>query len=228
MVDYIADHSAAREFAELATELHDTNTVEETVEAVVQFALRAVNVEHAGVVLATRDTIEISAVSDPLLDDIYRAKIAHGEGPLLDALRSQTIVQITDVATEPDKPWRAMLLEHGIRSILHLPLGASERTIGVLSLYCETPNAFSEDEIAVGDILARHASLAVASARHEETLAKAIDARKAVGMAMGMLMLKYDLDEPRAFAVLQRYSQDHNRKLRVVAQEVIDTRKLPT
>ncbi|HET6987516.1 MAG TPA: ANTAR domain-containing protein, partial [Kribbella sp.] len=30
-----------------------------------------------------------------------------------------------------------------------------------------------------------------------------------------------------AFEVLKRYSQDTNRKLRDVAQELIDTRKLP-
>ena len=40
-------------------------------------------------------------------------------------------------------------------------------------------------------------------------------------------MERYDLDSDRAFEVLKRYSQDNNRKLRDVAQELIDTRKLP-
>jgi hypothetical protein len=38
---------------------------------------------------------------------------------------------------------------------------------------------------------------------------------------------RYDLDGDRAFEVLKRYSQDTNRKLRDVAQELVDTRKLP-
>jgi len=40
-------------------------------------------------------------------------------------------------------------------------------------------------------------------------------------------MERFDLDDERAFEVLRRYSQDNNRKLRDVAQELVDTRKLP-
>jgi AmiR/NasT family two-component response regulator len=58
-------------------------------------------------------------------------------------------------------------------------------------------------------------------------MAEAVDARKLVGQAMGILMERFDLDADRAFAVLQRYSQNGNVKLRDVAQQLIDTRKLP-
>jgi AmiR/NasT family two-component response regulator len=40
-------------------------------------------------------------------------------------------------------------------------------------------------------------------------------------------MERFDIDSDQAFAVLRRYSQDHNIKLRDVAQRLIDTRKLP-
>jgi AmiR/NasT family two-component response regulator len=55
-----------------------------------------------------------------------------------------------------------------------------------------------------------------------------VDARKLVGQAMGILMERYDLDADRAFKVLQRYSQSTNTKLRDVAQQLIDTRRLPS
>jgi AmiR/NasT family two-component response regulator len=55
-----------------------------------------------------------------------------------------------------------------------------------------------------------------------------VDARKLVGQAMGILMERFDLDGDQAFAVLRRYSQDTNTKLRDVAQQLIDTRKLPS
>ena len=38
---------------------------------------------------------------------------------------------------------------------------------------------------------------------------------------------RYDLDEARAFEVLRRYSQDHNVKLRTVAEYLVSTRTLP-
>jgi AmiR/NasT family two-component response regulator len=58
-------------------------------------------------------------------------------------------------------------------------------------------------------------------------MTQAVDARKLVGQAMGILMERYDVDADRAFEVLKRYSQDTNTKLRDVAQQLIDTGKLP-
>ena len=58
-------------------------------------------------------------------------------------------------------------------------------------------------------------------------MAAAVDARKLVGEAMGILMERYDVNGDQAFAILRRYSQDTNTKLRDVAQQLIDTRKLP-
>jgi AmiR/NasT family two-component response regulator len=58
-------------------------------------------------------------------------------------------------------------------------------------------------------------------------MAQAVDARKLIGQAMGILMERFGIDDDRAFAVLRRYSQHNNQKLRDVAQYLIDTRKLP-
>jgi GAF domain-containing protein len=101
------------------------------------------------------------------------------------------------------------------------------RPAGVVLAGHPDPGAFGEDEIGIAYIVARHASIAVTRARHEETLAEAVDARKLVGQAMGILMERYDLDADRAFAVLARYSQHTNTKLRNVALRLIETRTLP-
>jgi AmiR/NasT family two-component response regulator len=53
----------------------------------------------------------------------------------------------------------------------------------------------------------------------------AVDARKLIGQAMGILMERYSLDSDRAFEVLRRYSQDTNTKLHEVAQQLIDNRR---
>ena len=45
--------NAAKIFADLAIDLHESTGVEETVETVVQFALQAISCTHAAVVLAT-------------------------------------------------------------------------------------------------------------------------------------------------------------------------------
>jgi GAF domain-containing protein len=224
--------NSADTFARLAIELHDAPGVEETIEAVVQFALQALSCTYAGVVLYSRGSqAEIAAVTDPVVTEVYDLQIGTDCGPLVTALRERHTVLIQDTAT--DERWPELgtkIAALGIRGLLDVPLATGDeprRTVGVLSLFSAEPRAFTADDDAIAHILARHASVAVASARHEETMAQAVDARKLVGQAMGILMERFDVDGDRAFAILKRYSQDTNTKLRDVAQQLIDTRKLP-
>ncbi|TCC45005.1 ANTAR domain-containing protein [Kribbella capetownensis] len=215
-------------FARLALELHDSAGVEETVQAVVEFALQALGCSHAGVALAARGRPEVPAVTDPVVEEIYRWQMASREGPLAVSMREHSTLLVRDTATDGRWPdWAATVLSLGVRSVLDVPLTTAAGTVGVLGLYSATPDAFDADDEAVAHILARHASVAVATARKEASLAQAVDARKLVGQAMGILMERYGVDGDRAFAILKRYSQDTNTKLREVAQRLVDTRKLP-
>ena len=222
----------AETFARLALELHDADGVEETIEAVVQFALQALNCSYAGVALTARGgQAEVAAVTDPVVADVYDLQLSSSVGPLVTVLRERTTVLIRDTTTDDRWPvWAAKVAALGVRSVLDVPLltgSDTTRTVGVLGLYSPIADAFGEDDEAIAHILARHAAVAVASARHDETMTTAVDARKLVGQAMGILMERFDVDSDRAFAILQRYSQDNNIKLRDVAQQLIDTRKLP-
>ncbi|MEU8225311.1 GAF and ANTAR domain-containing protein [Kribbella sp. NPDC048915] len=231
MTDRMNDATASA-FARLALELHDAPGVEETVDAVVQFALQALNCTYAGVAFATRGArAEVAAVTDPVVAEIFEVQIGTQVGPLVEALKDREPILIRDTSTDDRWPaWAEKVASLGVRSVLDVPLTtgpATRRSVGVLGLYSPEPDAFGPDDAAIAHILARHASVALASARHEESLSQAIDARKLVGQAMGILMERFDIDADRAFAVLKRYSQDTNTKLRDVAQQLIDTRKLP-
>jgi GAF domain-containing protein len=171
---------------------------------------------------------EVPAATDPVVEEIFLWLMAGREGPLVVSMREHTTVLVRDTELDDRWPdWASKVRSLGVRSVLDVPLTTAAGTVGVLGLYSVKPDAFDADDQAIAQILARHASVAVATARKEETLALAIDARKLVGQAMGILMERYQLDEARAFEVLKRYSQDTNTKLRDVAQQLIETRKLP-
>ncbi|WBQ03500.1 ANTAR domain-containing protein [Kribbella sp. CA-293567] len=220
---------AATRFAELAVELHDSGGVEETVEAVVEFALQALDCSYAGIALAVRGRrFEVPAVTDPVVAAIYESQVAGGKGPLVECMAGHVTVRVRDTAVEERWPeWAERVLGLGVRSVLDVPLTTAAGALGVLGLYSTEVDAFGADDEAIAHILARHASIAVATARHEASMAAAVDARKLVGQAMGILMERFDVDGDRAFAILKRYSQDTNTKLRDVAQQLIETRQLP-
>lgn len=216
-------------FAGLALDLYDSAGVDDTVDKVVQFALYAVGCDHAGVVFTERKgRAEVAAVTDPGLTDIYLDQIRAGDGPLVIALTGLETVRVADTSTDQRWPdWARRVGELGMASLLAVPMNVSRRTVGVLALYSKRPDTFDADDEAVAHLLAQHAAVALATARNEQALTAAVDARHLVGQAMGILMQRYDLDNDQAFAVLRRYSQDTNTKLHTIARRLIETRALP-
>jgi transcriptional regulator with GAF, ATPase, and Fis domain len=225
------DSGYARAFAELALRLHDEPDIQHTVEGVVEGALRVVACDMASVVLVHHGSnVEIAAVTDPLAEQADQLQMDCGEGPCLTAItdRSDQGVLVRDTRLGQTWPrWERQVADLGLRSVLSIRLHTVSWTVGALNLYSRDPDRFDDDDDAIAHILAWHASIAVATAQQAETLRHAIDTRKLIGQAQGILMERFGLTDDQAFAVLRRYSQDNNVKLREVAQCLITTRRLP-
>jgi GAF domain-containing protein len=218
----------AEEFAQLALALHD-ETVEETVEKVLEFALKAIGCDYAGVIFVRgRKDIETAAATDPIVAKLDAMQMEVGEGPDVSVLEGRLSVIVSDTRTESRWPrWAARVHSSGIRSLLSVRMYTDDETIGTLNAYSNHPDAFDIDDQAVAHVLARHAAVALGNARKIENLWLAVDARKRIGQAQGILMERFDLTADQAFAVLLRYSQDNNVKLRTVADRLVETRELP-
>jgi AmiR/NasT family two-component response regulator len=63
--------------------------------------------------------------------------------------------------------------------------------------------------------------------RQVATLGAAVEHRTSIGIALGLIMERLDLDHERAYAYLRSCSQAHNRKLYDLAVEMAETRELP-
>ncbi|ADB29827.1 ANTAR domain protein with unknown sensor [Kribbella flavida DSM 17836] len=215
-------------FARLAVELHEEPGVEETVEAVLQFALQAVTCTYAGLLSRHHGRLTTLAVTDPVVEQCDKLQLDTGQGPALELLRGCETVLVPDTLKDDRWPdWAPQAAALGLRSLLCVRLWAGGVTHGVLQLINAEPDGFEPDDDAVAHILARHASVALATARQEESLRQAVDARKLIGQAQGILMERFGVDADQAFAVLRRYSQNSNTKLRDVAEQLIQTRRLP-
>ena len=224
-----ADSMDSADYAEMAAKLHDEPGVEETVQMVLDYALRAVGCDFAGVTFVHGNSrIETVATTDALIDQLDHIQMDVGEGPDLEILANHESLMIDDVETDGRWPtWAAQVKGAGIRSLLNLRLNTPQTVVGTLNLYGRRPHQFDRDDEAVAHIIARHAAIALSAARNEMNLTLAMDARKVVGQAQGILIERYGLDPDKAFAVLRRYSQDHNIKLHRVAADLVQTGRLP-
>jgi GAF domain-containing protein len=218
----------ASDIAKIAMELNQQDDVEDTVAGIVRFAREALDCNHAGVHLKRGKSIETAASTDPVINKADQLQNDLGEGPCLSAIWTQDIYVVHDTATDDRWPRFAPLAaEMGLHSILSVRLQAAGETLGALNLYAHGVRDFTADDIAEATIFGRHASVALLSARREENLEAAIDARHLIGQAQGILMERFGLDADQAFGVLRRYSQSNNVKLRVVAERIVETRRLP-
>jgi GAF domain-containing protein len=216
-------------FSRMALELHDEPTTERTIERIAEFAMAATGCDDAGIMLVHgRNQIETAAATSGRVAESHNLQIVHDQGPCLDAIEGDAIYLTQDVAGDERWPlWGPAVAELGLHSVLSIRLATRARRYGSLNLYAERVNAFDEDDVAVATIFVSHASVAMAAAHNEEGLQFAIDARKLIGQAQGILMERFDLDANRAFEFLRRQSQHHNVKLRSVAEWVVANRAVP-
>jgi GAF domain-containing protein len=217
--------------ADILLELHGGDDVAETVDRVVENSRDALGCDGAGVLLIhARGRLETIASTGEDVTQAHLLQVELGEGPCLEATEDPRITyRVDDAVIDRQFPrWSAAVAQLGFRSILAIPLVTEKRRYGSLNFYARRPQAFSEDDEDVALILGRHASVAVAASHEIEGLRSAVDGRKVIGIAMGMLMERYDLESHTAFEVLRRYSQANNIKLRDVAEHVVAHRELPT
>ncbi|MEH3032798.1 MAG: GAF and ANTAR domain-containing protein [Aeromicrobium erythreum] len=227
----MATHDDDRVSSETILKIHESESSTQTVERLVEFVRAAVGADAAGVLMhhSRKDTATSS--TDRRVDEAQRLQVDLDEGPCLEALKApdDDVIWVRDLREDERWPrWRPQALELGYRSVLSVALATRSRRFGSLNVYAERPDAFDVDDRAVAVLLARHASTSLASAIDRESLERAVEARSLIGTAVGFIMATYDVSGDAAFSVLRRYSQDHNVKLRDVAQLVVDTGKLPS
>lgn len=184
---------------------------------------------HAGVMMVSRDRVWSSATTDEVVRAGDELQHELGEGPCLDAIRFQHTVICHDLTWDQRWPrWGPqMVAEFGVQAILSLSLSTDRDTLGALNLYADHADPWSEDAITVGHMLAGQLAAAVADAPEIENRGKAIASRTVIGQAQGILMERYGINADKAFDYLRRVSQNTNRRLFAVADELVRSRRLP-
>ena len=221
--------SEAAVFARLAHELHDQTNVEQTLARIVEAAVAVVGCDYAGVLLTHKGSqVDAIIASHPIAEKADKLQMELHEGPGVAAVADARTTLVTNTATDTRwPPWAAEMRGLHLGSVLAVPLWTSQAMLGALNLYAGSPGWFDPDALAVADVFGRHAAIALSSAKQDESLWQAIDARTLIGRAQGILMERFALDDQGAFEVLRRCSQSTNTKLNEVARILVRTRTLP-
>ena len=219
-LDRIAE--LAREFA---AEADVTALWRRVVDASVQ---QIEGAQHAGITVIDRRSVSTPAASDDLVAEIDRHQYGTGQGPCLQAaIDHEPVVRADDLRVDGRWPeFAKRVTELGILSMLSFQLYTDRETIGALNLYAEKPDAFNDESVQMGLLLATHAALAAAAKSTAGNLRVALASRDVIGQAKGILMERYRLTADQAFDLLIAASQRTQRKLNDVASELAATGEL--
>lgn len=198
--------------------------------------LPLLDVDAAAVSLLARDLSDggIVAEAGDGAHAMIELQLDLGEGPALDAFRSQVDLQVPDLA-ESDGRWPGFsqaALATGTRAVFAMWLGIGAIEIGVLHLHRERPGPFVGPQAADARTLAEMCSTLVvdlgADGRQSEPadIADALLApqRAVVHQATGMVSVQIDDGLETALARLRAYAFSHDRSLHDVARDVVERR----
>lgn len=219
----------AAQFAGVARALAAEQTVAQTLEKLVEVAVAIIpGCHHAGVTVSRRGRLETPAASDAIPAAVDQIQYDTGEGPCLSAIAEHAVFRVGDLATDGRWPVFAgpAVERTGVRSVLAYRLFTDRDTLGALNLYSRERDAFPDEVVPVGTILAAHAALAYALAREREQISgleQALSSNRTIAMAIGILMASHQIKEGEAFDRLRVASQRSNTRLRDLADEVVRT-----
>ena len=153
-----------------------------------------------------------------------------GYGPCLDAAQGGGTLVISDMKTEERWPeYTPRAVEYGALSSVSVSLGEQQAVTGALNVYGDKPQSFPDAAVELVETFAEYASVALANARlYESTAAlaaqmeEAMSSRAVIEQAKGLLVGQTGCTPARAFDMLSKASQDSNRKLRDIAQSIVD------
>jgi len=205
-------------------------TTRDTLERAVQMATDLIaHCDLAGLSVVHSHGIDTPAASHESLRLIDELQYELSEGPCLDALHQTDVLTVSDLSSDPRWPgWGPHIArELGVHSSMSFRLFTDGENMGVLNLYAKNVDAFTHEDLLDGLIVAAHTAVALASTLEEEQLRRALDTRRMIGEATGILRERYGLNTDQAFGVLRRISSQHNIKLHQVAQRLVDTGALP-
>lgn len=188
------------------------------------------DVAGVGVTIADVDGRPLTiGASSALAREVDELQYRIGHGPCLNALRGGGGNYVASLAS--DRRWgsygaEAALL--GAACCLSVPVETSDGVVAVMKVYAAVVDGLSVEQRRIGHDAARVAAGGIGLAqRLSSTSAEladrvtAMDSRRVIDLALGILMERAQCSPDEAFTLLQRYSQTRNVKVRAVAVEVV-------
>jgi GAF domain-containing protein len=216
--------TVATALARASVEINESRTVGDTLDAIVH-ATRTSLPDFAHVSISVRNrsgAFMTEAGTDDLAWELDSLQYDLDDGPCVQAIKAEPVVVVGHLHHEQRWPrYTPVAAARGVRSQVAVRLFTHDRHVAGLNLYSTERDDVDASSAETARLFATHAAIILGHAQQEDQLNHALQTRKVIGQALGILMERYHIDADRAFQFLIRASSTSNTKLRDVAHEVV-------
>ncbi|MBM3129739.1 MAG: ANTAR domain-containing protein [Chloroflexi bacterium] len=157
-------------------------------------------------------------------DAIGHARLKLGEGLTGHAAKTGKPVAASNAARDPRFKYLPETKETIFQSLLAAPLIARNKVIGAINVQTRANREYAPDEIELLSVIADIAASELDKALlYDEIggLKEALETRKLVERAKGILMTRHHIAEPDAFARIQQQARTSRKTMRAIAEAII-------
>ncbi|HEX6149407.1 GAF and ANTAR domain-containing protein [Nocardioides sp.] len=180
--------------------------------------------EHVSVSRVSRSqTLETLAATTDLAREFDAIQSEAREGPCVTASKEDEVVAVRHAPHEQRWPrYIGKAATRGLLSQLGVRLHSDTNGFVCLNLHSTTHEEIDAGSIGVAEHFAVHAGLALGHMQKAEQLHTAIGSRTLIGTAIGITMERFGMTQAEAFTYLVRQASEANRKVRVVASDLVE------
>ncbi|KQO00802.1 hypothetical protein ASF21_10815 [Arthrobacter sp. Leaf234] len=171
-------------------------------------------------------TVASSSEQARRMDEVqYR----YDDGPCLTAAREEREIYIPQVTSLADSsPYRQAMEDHGVHTVLAVPIILPGETYSALNLYSDTDHAFNDNARHIAHRFANQVSATLEIAIRMtglvdagEDLRAAMKNRATINTAVGIIMAQNTCSQEEAFAILSQAASTRNIKIWALADTLI-------
>jgi GAF domain-containing protein len=212
--------------AGLAQTISEENYLDRILQAISEMLAETFDAPVCSIMLVDEDRRElvISAVRCSSPGYLHKMPIRIADSLIGRVVRERRAVVVPNVLQEKQYQYPELARRTGLASLLSVPLMNRETVMGTINIYTRQVRQFTDEEIGFVKVVAGQAAIAIENARLlSETLEmkRALEIRKIVERAKGILQHKHQIAESEAYLRLRNESRRLRRPMKELAEAII-------
>ncbi|MFH1645138.1 MAG: GAF and ANTAR domain-containing protein [Candidatus Omnitrophota bacterium] len=211
---------------EISKAIASDQYLEDILKLIVVVTAQVMSSNICSLMLIDEDKKELVVRATQSVSEMYNKKqpLKIGEGIAGMVAKKNKPMMLLDVTKEKEYKFAHIAEKENLKSLLCVPMSVKGKVIGVINCYTPKEHKFTKTEVNMLTSIANQAAVSIENTElmvKSKVIQEELETRKRLERAKGLLMRNEGLTEEQAYLKIQKYSMDHRKSMREVAEAII-------